>query len=151
MNKFDFWLIKITKVPLEKNQWNILTSGIRQWASVRAWEDMTGEGKKREVDEINHCDRYYYKYLSLLVPPKQVMICLHHHHHSKNSVYTGMAKWKGSKEYIKEMVNKVCPFWVHYSLNCNDCCKDECPQCGFSAHVPTAGCSEENPIVLIDD
>jgi hypothetical protein len=38
-----------------------------------------------------------------------------------------------------------------YSLNCKDCCKDECPQCGFAAHVPTAGCSQENPIVLSDD
>jgi hypothetical protein len=38
-----------------------------------------------------------------------------HQHHSKNSVYTGMAKWKGAKEYRKEMVNKVCPFWVNGS------------------------------------
>jgi hypothetical protein len=114
VNQCNFWLSKITKAPLAKNQWNSLTSGIRQWASVRAWEDMTGEGEKREVDQINHCDRYYYKYLSLLDPPKEVMIRLHQHH-SKNSVYTGMTKWKGAKEYIKEMVNKVCPFWVHGS------------------------------------
>jgi hypothetical protein len=38
-----------------------------------------------------------------------------------------------------------------YSLNCKDCCKDEFPQCGFAEHVPTAGCSQENNIVLIDD
>jgi hypothetical protein len=57
VNQFNFWLSKITKAPLAKNQWNILTSGISKWASVRAWEDMTGEGEKREVDKINHCDR----------------------------------------------------------------------------------------------
>jgi hypothetical protein len=38
-----------------------------------------------------------------------------------------------------------------YSLNCKDCCKDECPQCGFDAHVPIAACFQENPIVLIYD
>jgi hypothetical protein len=38
-----------------------------------------------------------------------------------------------------------------YSLNCKDCCKDECPQCGIAAHLPTDGCSQENSIVLIDD
>jgi hypothetical protein len=75
---------------------------------------MTGEGEKREVDTINRCDRYYYKYLSLLGPPKEVMIRLHQHH-SKTSIYTGMTKCKGAKEYRKETVNKVCPFWVHGS------------------------------------
>jgi hypothetical protein len=45
-----------------------------------------GEGEKREVNQVNHCDRYYNKrYLSLLGPPKEVMIRLHQHH-SKNSV-----------------------------------------------------------------
>jgi hypothetical protein len=38
-----------------------------------------------------------------------------------------------------------------YTLNSKDCCQDECPQCGFAEHVPTDGCSEESPIVLIDD
>jgi hypothetical protein len=106
VNQFNLWLSKITKVPLTKNQCTSLTYGIRQWASVRAWEDRKCEGEKREVDQINHCDRYYYKYISLLGPPKEVMIWLHQHH-SKNSVYTGMAKWKGANEYRKEMVNKV--------------------------------------------
>jgi hypothetical protein len=114
VNQFDFWLSKITKVPLAKNQWNSLIYVIHQRTSVGAWEDMTGEGEKREVDQINRCDRYYYKYLSLLGTPKEVMIRLHQHH-SKNSVYIGMAKWKGAKEYILEIVNKVCPFWVHGS------------------------------------
>jgi hypothetical protein len=76
--------------------------------------DVMGEGEKREFDQTNRCDRYYYKYISLVGPPKEVMIRLHQHH-SKNSVYTGMAKWKGAKEYRKLMVNKVCLFWVHGS------------------------------------
>jgi hypothetical protein len=96
INQFNFWLSKITKVPPAKNQWNSLTSGIRQLASVRAWEDMTGEGEKIEVDQIHRCDRYYYKYISLMGPTKEVMIRLHQHH-SKKSVYTGMTKWKGAK------------------------------------------------------
>jgi hypothetical protein len=110
VNQIHFWLSnKITKVPLAKHQWNSLTSGIRQWASVRAWEDITGEGEKREVDQINHRDRYYYKYISLLGPPKEVIIRLHQHH-SKNSVYTGMAKWKGAKESRKEWLTRCDPF-----------------------------------------
>jgi hypothetical protein len=111
---FNFWLSKITKVPPAKNQWNSLTSGIRQWDSVRAWEDVMGKGEKRYVDQINRCGRYYYKYISLLGPPKEVMIRLHQHH-SKTSVYMSMAKWKGAHEYRREMINKVCPFWVHGS------------------------------------
>jgi hypothetical protein len=114
VNQFNFWLSKITNVSLGKTQWNSLTSGISQLASVCTWEDMKGEGEKREVNKLNRCDIYYYRYLSLSGPPKEVMIRLHQHH-STTSVYTGMSKCKGAKDYIHQMVNKVCPFWVHGS------------------------------------
>jgi hypothetical protein len=94
----------------KKKFWNSFVSSLRAWCSVRAWDDLLGDGTISKAIQMNHLDRNYNKYLFLLGPPRDIYIRLSEHHDGKKT-YTPGVKHAGAREYRKRMINTIAPYW----------------------------------------
>jgi hypothetical protein len=90
--------------------WNRFIFSLRAWYSVRAWDDLIGDGTISKEVQMNHLDRNYHKNpLPNCPPPCDIYNRLSEHHDGK-ATYTPGVKHAGVREYRKRMINTIVPY-----------------------------------------